>query len=159
MNRVPFLEIDGSLYAEWWRDRFDLERDPFAGMRFYQRGRAKIWVGTAEVAGLTGTRMDVVGIHMLRIGRRFWKPTSAAIVAFAGGARASVVELDRDEVVRFLAGQDVRLAEDDPRRATLPRGFLAARYHGVAVGCAEWHGREAVRSLIPKNRRIMEIDL
>ncbi len=159
MNRVPFLEIDGSRYAEWWRDHFDPERDPFAGMCFYQRGRAKIWVGTAEVAGLASTRMEVVGIHVLRIGRRFWKPTSAAIVAFAASARASVIELDRDEVVRFLAGQDVPLAEDDPRRATLPRGFLAARYHGVAVGCAEWHGRQAVRSLIPKNRRITEIDL
>ncbi len=159
MNRVPFREIDGSPYAEWWRDHFDPECDPFVGMRFYQRGRAKIWVGTAEIAGLTSTRMDVVGIHVLRIGRRFWKPTSAAIVAFAGSARASVIELDSDEVVGFLAGQDVPLAENDPRRATLPRGFLAAHYHGVAVGCAEWHGREAVRSLIPKNQRITDIDL
>ncbi len=159
MNRVPFLEIDGGPYAKWWRDRFDPEDDPFAGMLFYQRGRAKIWVGTAAVAGLTSTNMDAVGIHLLRIGRRFWKPTSAAIVAFAGSARASVIELDRDEVVGFLAGQDVPLAEDDPRRATLPRGFLAARYHGVAVGCAEWHGRAAVRSLIPKNQRITDIDL
>jgi len=41
----------------------------------------------------------------------------------------------------------------------LVRGFLAARYHGVAVGCAEWHGGEIVTSLIPKNQRIMEIDL
>ncbi|MCH7825694.1 MAG: hypothetical protein IH849_12910, partial [Acidobacteria bacterium] len=97
MTRVPFLEIDGSPYAKWWRDRFDPEDDPFAGMRFYQRGRAKIWVGTAAVAGLTSTHMDAVGIHLLRIGGRFWKPTSAAIVAFAGSARASVIELDRAE--------------------------------------------------------------
>lgn len=159
MTRVPFREIDGSSYAKWWCDRFDPEGDPFAGMRFYQRGRAKIWVGTAAVAGLTSTNMDAVGIHLLRIGRRFWKPTSAAIVAFAGSARASVIELDHDEVLRFLAGRDIAVAEDDPRRGTLVRGFLAARYHGVAVGCAEWHGGEVVASLIPKNQRITKIDL
>ncbi len=159
MTQVPFLEIDGVPYAEWWRDRFDPEDDPFAGMRFYQRGRAKIWVGTAVVTGLTSTNMDAVGVHLLRIGRRFWKPTSAAIVAFARSARASVIELDRDELLRFLAGRDIAVAEDDPRRETLVRGFLAARYHGVAVGCAEWHGGEIVTSLIPKNQRIMEIDL
>lgn len=159
MKRVPFLEINGDPYAQWWRDRFDPEHDPFVGMRFYQSGRAKIWVGTGEIAGLTSARMDAVGIHLLRIGRRFWKPTSAAIVAFAGNSRASVIDLDRDETVKFLAGQDVPLAEDDARRETLPRGFLAARYHGVAVGCAEWHGGGAVRSLIPKKKRITEIDL
>ena len=159
MKRVPFVEIDGEPYARWWCDRFDPPCDPLAGMRFYQRGRTTIWVGTADVAGLTSTRMDAVGIHLLRISRRYWKPTSSAIVAFAGSARASYIELNRDEVVGFLAGADLPLDEDDPRRDGLARGFLAARYLGVGVGCAEWHGRDALMSLIPKNKRIESLDL
>ena len=159
MKHLPFIEIDGEPYARWWRDRFDPVNDPFLRMRFYQRGRAKIWVGTAGIANLRSTRTDAVGIHLLRIGGRFWKPTSAGIVAFGGSARASVIDLDRHETVKFLAGEDVRLAKDDVRREVLPRGFIAVRYHCVAIGCAEWHGGEVVTSLIPKNRRITKIDL
>ena len=128
-------------------------------MRFYQRGRSKIWVGTADVGGLTSARIDAVGIHLLRIGGRYWKPTSAAIVAFGANVRDSVIELRRDEVAAFFAGSPIPVAADDPRREGLRRGYLAARHAGVALGCAEWHAGEALTPLVPKNQRIADIDL
>jgi NOL1/NOP2/fmu family ribosome biogenesis protein len=158
MKRVPFAEVDGAPYRAWWRRRFDPQADPFAGLRFYQRGRATIWVGSADIAGLESTRMDAVGLHLLRIGRRVWKPTSTAIVAFAADARRNVLEMSREEVTAFLAGDEIELPPDDGRRDGLTRGFIAARYAGVGLGCAEWHERGVLRSLIPKRQRVRGFD-
>jgi len=159
MNRVPFTEIDGEPYVEWWRERFAPDADIFAGMRFYQRGRSSIWVGSADIEGLSSTRMDAVGLHLLRIGRRFWKPTSTAVMAFGGAATINVAELDRAELVAFLTGEELDIPADDARRDLLTRGFIVARYAGVPVGCAEWHDRGALVSLIPKGQRFSPIDL
>jgi len=159
MKRVPFVEIDGAPYAGWWRDRFAPRRDPFDAMRFYRRGRSNIWVGTADVRGLEGTRLDAVGIHLLRIGRRLWKPTSTAIRIFGGCATINAIELDTDELGVFLAGSDLELAESDVRREMLDRGFVAVRYHGVAVGCGEWRDSGVLASLLPKSERVPAIDV
>lgn len=158
MKRVPFSEIDGAPYRRWWRERFAPPEDPFEGMRFYQRGRSNVWVGTAGLEGLEGTRTDAVGIHVLRISRRFWKPTSAAIVAFGGNASRNFVELSREEASGFLAGGELVLPEGDPRRGHVRRGFIVARYAGVALGCAEWHDRGALVSLIPRSQRVTDLD-
>lgn len=159
MKHVPFGEIDGTPYAEWWNERFAPQSDIFADKRFYQRGRATIWVGTADITGLSDARLDAVGVHLLRIGRRIWKPTSAAIVAFGDLSCANVLELNRDEAVVFLAGGNIELPSDDPRCGKMTRGFITARYCGAALGCAEWHERGVVASLIPKSQRVSDIDL
>jgi NOL1/NOP2/fmu family ribosome biogenesis protein len=159
VSRVPFAEIDGAPYREWWRERFAPAADLFRGLRFYQRGKNNVWVGSADITALSATRLDAVGLHLLRIGRRMWKPTSTAIVAFGGSARRNFVELDRPEMRDFLAGRDLELAADDDRRAGITRGFIAVRWAGVALGCGEWHERGALVSLIPRNQRADGIDV
>jgi NOL1/NOP2/fmu family ribosome biogenesis protein len=153
----PFLEIDGEPYAVWWGDRFAPPADPFSGMRFYRRGRAKIWVGTAAIEGLAGVRVDAVGIHLLRVGRRLWKPTSAAIIAFGGDATRNAIDLDRGDAASFLRGEPLLLGEDDERRAGVTAGFVAVRLEGVALGCGEWR-RDTLLSCVPKARQGLEID-
>lgn len=159
MKRVPFAEIDGAPYRAWWDERFAPDADPFAALRFYQRGKNNVWVGNVDLAGLARTRLDAVGLHLLRIGRRMWKPTSTAIVAFGGGARRNLLEVRRDEAAAFLAGRDLEVAAEDPRRAGMTRGFIAVRYSGVALGCGEWHARGVLVSLIPRNQRVVGIDI
>ncbi len=159
MKRVPFAEIDGTHYADWWRERFAPEPDPFGRMRFYQRGRANLWVGTADIVGLETTRMDAVGIHLLRVGRRMWKPTATAIRAFGSLATTNTVELGVNELRAFLAGSELELEPGDARRELISRGFVAVLFGGVAVGCGEWHERGALVSLVPRNERLADIDL
>jgi NOL1/NOP2/fmu family ribosome biogenesis protein len=158
-GRVPFGEIDGSPYVEWWQQRFEPADSPFEGMCFYVRGKSRIWVGTADVESLVAAHTETVGLHLLRVSRRVWKPTSAAMVAFGSSARANVIDMSGDELVGFLAGKALRLDEADERRGLLSRGFVVARYNGVAVGCGEWHERDFVASRIAKNKRVSEIDL
>jgi len=159
MRRVPFAELDGSPYRAWWQERFAPAGDPFAGLRFYRRGKNNVWVGNVDLTGLAHTRLDAVGLHLLRIGRRMWKPTSAAIVAFGGGARRNLLEVEREEAAAFLAGRDLEVADGDPRRGDMTRGFIAVRYAGVALGCGEWHERGVLVSLIPRNQRVDGIDI
>ena len=159
MKRVPFAEIDGRPYADWWCERFEPAVDPFERMRFYRRGKANIWVGTAQIEGLAATRMDAVGVHLLRVRRRMWKPTSAAIVTFGSAACANALDVRRPEARAFLARRDVVLPDDDPRGSALTHGFVAVRLSGVAIGCGEWHGRGVVTSLIPKSQAIDDIEL
>jgi len=160
MKHVPFAEVDGGEYAAWWRERFSPAADPFEGMHFYQRGRANIWVGTADIGGLGSICTDAVGIHLLRIGRHLWKPTSAAMVSFGASARINTIEMDSAEALRFLTGESVVLAADDGRRDGLSRGFVVVRFRGAAIGCGEWHqNKGAVESCIPKSRRMSDIDL
>lgn len=159
MKRVPFAEIDGAPYRQWWRERFAPDPDPLAALCFYQRGRNNIWVGSAQVAGLASTRLDAVGLHLLRIGRRIWKPTSAAIVAFGDAARANCIELTRAEALSFLAGESLAPSEGDPRVEAMSRGFIAVRYGGVGLGCGEWHGSGVLYSLIPVNQRVDDLEM
>jgi NOL1/NOP2/fmu family ribosome biogenesis protein len=159
MKRVPFAEIDGAPYRAWWIERFAPDADPFAALRFYRRGKNNVWVGNVDLAGLERTQLDAVGVHLLRIGRRMWKPTSTAIVAFGGGARRNLFEAGRDEAAAFLAGHDLEIAAEDPRRDGVTRGFIAVRYGGVALGCGEWHERGVLVSLIPRNQCVDGIDI
>lgn len=159
MKRVPFVEIDGEPYADWWRQRFRPRPDPFDGLRFYQRGRSNVWVGTADIRDLATTRLDAVGMHLLRIGRRMWKPTSAAIRVFGSRSTINALDLDADELRAFVAGADLQLPAHQARARGVERGFVAVRYHGVAVGCGEWHQRGVLVSLVPGSQRIPAIDL
>lgn len=158
MQRVPFVEVDVAPYLEWWRERFAPDPDPFEGLRCYQRGKSNIWIGAVDISRLATTRADAVGVPFLRVGRRMWKPTSAAIVAFGSDSRSNVLDIDRDETRAFLNGTPLEIPADDPRWAGVSPGFVLVRHVGVALGCGEWR-EAAILSCIPKGKRISEIDL
>ena len=158
MQRVPFAEVDARPYFDWWRERFAPEPEPFAGLRCYQRGKSNIWIGAVDIAGLATTRTDAVGVPLLRVGRRMWKPTSVAIVTFGSDSQGNVLDVDRDEARAFLDGTPLELPADDRRWADVSPGFLVVRHAGVALGCGEWR-EAAILSCIPKGKRISEIDV
>ena len=152
-----FIQLDGKPYIEWWGERFGLPTETFTDLCFYRRGRSTIWAGVPDVDDLAGARVEAVGIPLLRLGARFWKPTSIAIITFASMAARNVIDLDGHEVRRFLAGSEIYLEAADPRRGNLTTGFVASRLDGVALGCGEWH-HGTLYSCIPKGRRVVSID-
>ena len=152
-----FVRLDGQPYLEWWHERFGLPPEAFAGLGFYQRGRSTVWTGVPDVDNLTGARVDAVGIPLLRLGARFWKPTTIAIITLASAATRNVADLDDHEASRFLAGLENCLQEADPRCGKLTTGFVVARLGGVAIGCAEWH-HGTLYSCVPKGKRVVSID-
>jgi NOL1/NOP2/fmu family ribosome biogenesis protein len=153
-----FVRLDRDPYVGYWRERFGLPAATFSGLSFYQRGRSTVWTGAVQIEALQGAQIDALGIPLLRLGGRFWKPTSIAIITFGSGAQENVVDLDDDEMLRFLAGRENQLEEPDPRCDRLGPGFVVARFRGVALGCGEWHGG-TLFSRIPKGKRIVKLDL
>jgi NOL1/NOP2/fmu family ribosome biogenesis protein len=153
-----FVRLDRQPYVDYWHERFGMSPATFAELSFYQRGRSTIWAGVPRVEELAGALVDAVGIPVLRIGARFWKPTSIALITFGSAATRNVIELDEDEMRAFLAGKECSVPESDPRGRNLGPGYVVARIRGVALGCAEWH-RGTLYSLIPKGKRVASLDL
>lgn len=154
----PFRKVDREPILEWWYERFGIPARAFADLHFYQRGKATIWLSSAEADELGSARVEAIGIPMIRLGARFWKPTSIAIVGLAQQATRNAIDVDEEEARRFLAGTESVFDEDDPRLEGLTGGFVVVRFCGVALGCGEWR-RGALYSNVPKGRRIEKLDL
>lgn len=156
--RAPFVRIDGEPYVAWWRQRFGLPDEAFHELSFYRRGKSTVWVATAGIDRLEEARAEAVGLPLLRIGSRYWKPTTVAIVALAQRASRNVVELETSEAQRFLAGEECPLATGDTRREGLEIGYVIARHRGVPIGCGEWHP-PTLYSCVPKGKRLANVEL
>ena len=153
-----YVLVDGRPYLEWWQQQFDTPPGTLRGCSFWQRGRFSIWIAAADVDPGGLAPVDGVGIPFLRTGREVWKPTSVAVIEFGLDAARNVVELDRDETLRFLDRQTIEFTAGDAR-GTLPnRGFVIARYHGQPLGCGLWR-RGTLESAVPKGRRMVALDL
>ncbi|HJO03760.1 MAG TPA: hypothetical protein QGG47_07290 [Acidobacteriota bacterium] len=153
-----FRRLEREPYASWWTDRFGTPVGLFDGCSMWQRGKSSVWVAALDVDPGATSPVDGVGFPLLRVGGRAWKPTSVGLVHFGLRATRNVVELDANETMRFLAGEAIELATDDPRCGQWSRGFVLARYLGVPLGCAEWRA-DAIRSVLPKGRRNQAPDL
>ena len=153
-----YLPVDGAPYLEWWQQQFETPPETLRDCSFWQRGRFSIWIAAADVDPGAVAPVDGVGIPFLRTGREVWKPTSVAVIEFGLEARRNVVELDREETLRFLDREVIEFAPGDPRGALPNRGFVIARYHGLPTGCGLWN-RGTLESHVPKGRRVENVDL
>jgi NOL1/NOP2/fmu family ribosome biogenesis protein len=153
-----YLRVDGAPYREWWQQQFATPPETLGECSFWQRGRFSIWVAAADVDPGTITPVDGVGIPFLRTGREVWKPTLVAVIEFGLDASRNIVELERDEMLRFLDRQVIEFAAGDPRGDLPNRGFVIARYQRLPLGCGLW-SRGTLESAVPKGRRMTDVDL
>lgn len=153
-----FQRLEREPYVNWWTDRFGTPQDLFAECSMWQRGKTTVWVASFDVEPGAARPVDGVGLPLLRIGGRAWKPTSVGVMHFGLFATRNFVELDLSETEIFLAGETIDISPEDPRRGNSDRGFIVARYLGVPLGCAEWRPA-AIRSVLPKGRRNPAADL
>ncbi len=153
-----FQRLEPEPYVSWWTDRFGTSTGIFDRCSMWQRGKTSVWVAGLDVDPGAADPVDGVGFPLLRVGGRAWKPTSIGLMHFGLGATRNVVELDAGEAVRFLAGESIELAADDPRRQLPNRGYVAALYVGVPLGCAAWRPG-VICSALPKGRRNRSADI
>jgi len=153
-----FRRLQREPYVRWWTDRFGTPEGMFGDCSMWQRGKTTVWVAAPDVDPVAVHPVDGVGVPLLRVGGRAWKPTSIGLMHFGLHATRNVVELDLDEAACFLAGETVDLMPEDPRRRLPHRGFIVARSLGVPLGCAEWQ-TGAIRSVLPKGRRNPAADM
>ncbi|MFB6280592.1 MAG: hypothetical protein ABEH40_01055 [Haloferacaceae archaeon] len=135
---------------DWWAERFGIEPATFADHGFWEKGRGKVWAVHDAVEHPDPSRIEALGMTVLRTRGEHWKPTTNAVQRFGGAATRNVIRLDADEAARFVAGEDVEtawdgdwgylIAEHDPGGGPAPLGV------GLYL-----HGE--LRSQIPTGRR------
>ncbi|MFT4885101.1 MAG: NOL1/NOP2/fmu family ribosome biogenesis protein [Natronomonas sp.] len=155
-NRLPATaadrEVEGRATREevidWWVERFDLDRETFAGHTFWEKGAGKIWAFADDM----DSPADVEGLGMtfLRTRQEHWKPTTDAVQRFGREATKNVIVLDDGNATAFLQGEDQELDWDGDW------GYLIAAHEiaGVTepIGVALYvHGE--LRSQMPKGRQ------
>lgn len=133
------------------RSRYDLEARFVGECRWVLRGdtiwahRLREWPLEAwEVGSWRAVSVGLRAIELDASGRA--RPTNDFLRFAAGAVRASVVDVDRDRLVRLLSGQP------DPE-PTAPLGPVALRYSGSVVGRGRV-GRAGLASEIPKARAL-----
>jgi NOL1/NOP2/fmu family ribosome biogenesis protein len=145
---------------EMWRSRFGIEEDAFKGYKFYRKAQS-IWV--ISEADLPKISYEALGLRMISLKDRPWKPTTCALQMFGKSATKNVIHLNEEQARRFLAGETSGLeaeceAEYKPEyepeyKPECEPGYVIVFYRGDILGCG-LYSRGKLSSQLPKERRM-----
>jgi len=142
-TRNVFEPIDGSEVTALWLERFGIPDSAFNGYRFYRKAQSVWAVSDVDLPALS---YEALGMRMMDLKGRVWKPTTCALQIFGRLATKNVVHLNEDQAEAFLAG-GTRLIES----ATEP-GYAVVFYRGEVLGCG-LYSRGRLVSQVPKELR------
>ncbi|MFB6096424.1 MAG: hypothetical protein ABEJ74_03440 [Haloferacaceae archaeon] len=134
--------------VEWWRERFGLPPETFAGHTFWEKGAGKIWAFADDAAD--PTRIEALGIAVLRTRQEHWKPTTNAVQRFCTEATRNVIDLSPEQAARFVRGEDQELDWDGDWGYLVAAHEIAGEREPIGVGLY-LHGE--LRSVVPKGRQ------
>ncbi len=136
---------------EWFEERFGVDPAVFEGHSLWERGAGKLWVlaGAAEPEP-DAVDVEALGMTVLRTRQEHWKPTMAGIQRFGGHATRNVIELDREQARRFLAGEEQDLEWDGDWGYLIVAHRIAGESEPLGVGLYTYG---TLRSQVPKGRR------
>jgi NOL1/NOP2/fmu family ribosome biogenesis protein len=126
-----------------WRERFGIPESAFDGYRFYRKAQS-VWV--VSDVDLPVLSYEALGMRMMDLKGRVWKPTTCALQIFGGLATKNVVHLNGDQARAFLAG-----GTQEIESATEP-GYTVVFYMGEVLGCG-LYSRGRLISQVPKEMR------
>jgi NOL1/NOP2/fmu family ribosome biogenesis protein len=156
-DRLPATDADRTAEGratraevlEWWETRFAIGAETFENHTFWERGAGKIWAFAAEAP--TPIAIEGLGMTMLRTRQEHWKPTTNAVQRFGETATRNVIELDAEQAVTFLDGEDQELDWDGDWGYLIAAQEIGGAHEPIGVGLFV-HGE--LRSRIPKGRQI-----
>jgi hypothetical protein len=83
-----------------------MPEETFEGYRFYRKA-SSIWV--ISEADLPNLSYEALGMRMISLKDRPWKPTTCALQIFGRYATKNVVHLNEEQAKAFLAGESQAL--------------------------------------------------
>ncbi|MGA9098330.1 MAG: hypothetical protein WB392_05295 [Methanotrichaceae archaeon] len=132
--------------ADMWQSRFGISEDVFAGYSFYRKAQS-VWI--CRNAVLPGLCYETIGLRMISLKDRPWKPTTRALQIFGKYATKNFMRLTLGQARIFMAG-DSQIIQSN---SELDSGYVAVMYEGFVLGCGLYsHGK--LISQIPKESRI-----
>ncbi|HWQ18936.1 MAG TPA: hypothetical protein VN455_04105 [Methanotrichaceae archaeon] len=139
-----FERIDRAEVIGAWQSRFGMPDEAFAGFAFYRRAQ-NIWAFSD--ADLPRLSYESIGIRMMSMKEKPWKPTTCALQVFGKHARRNIIVLDSEQARRFMLGESVDL------EAESEAGFVIVVFQDQVLGCGLYSKGRLV-SQLPKERRI-----
>ncbi len=152
-----FEPVSSVEIALMWRKRFGISEDTFSGCSFYKKAQS-IWVCSS--APLPGLSFETIGMRMISLKDRPWKPTTAALRVFGKHATKNSVRLTLEQAKIFMAGESQMIEAD----SEIDPGYVVATYKDVVLGCGLYsrgkcsygaYSNGKLISQIPKESRIL----
>ncbi|HET7325077.1 MAG TPA: hypothetical protein VFJ06_12165 [Halococcus sp.] len=145
-------EVDGratrNAVLDWWDERYGISPETFENYSFWEKGAGKIWAFFGEMG--SPIAIEALGITFLRTRQEHWKPTTDAAQRFGGYATKNVIELDRKNAQRFVAGTDQQVDWGGEWGYLVVTHSIAGECEPLGVGL---YIDGELRSQIPKGRR------
>ena len=144
-NRKSYELLNSREVTDLWQSRFGLPEEAFSGLKFYRRAKS-IWALSGEE--LPNLSYEALGMRIMSLKDRPWKPTTCALQVFGKYATKNIVELDQEQARVFMAGESQQLVCDcEP-------GYVVVFYRGDVLGCG-LYSHNKLTSQLPKERRIV----
>jgi NOL1/NOP2/fmu family ribosome biogenesis protein len=131
----------------YFSERFGIPAETFGTISLLE-GQKTMWaVSHVQALGeiLRCLKIEAAGVPLVRRISSGWKPTTAGFQLVGQQATRNVVDLDDEDMERFL--------EDGILHQTLPlqAGYVIVRWNGKVLGCG-LYGRPGLQSQIPGER-------
>ncbi len=129
-------------------DRFGIPMDVFSNYSFFVQ--KDVWIGSQEMGNFELKVFKRKGIRFLRISKKGFKWTTAAMQIFGHLASKNVIHLDEREAMKFIRGHDIDVGNFE----NVDEGQVIVKYGNDILGSAIYrNGR--LKNQIPKGRRII----
>jgi NOL1/NOP2/fmu family ribosome biogenesis protein len=138
--------MDSSEVSELMNSRFGIPEQAFSGFLFFRKAKSVWAISEAELPRLS---YESLGMRIMNLKDRPWKPTTCALQIFGRHASRNLVHLDEREAMLFLQGASMLLSPEP----VLEPGYVVVFYRGEVLGCG-LYTRGRLVSQIPKERRM-----
>ncbi len=129
-------------------ERFGISPDQFESYAFYIQ--SDIWITSKEMENFDLKVFKRRGIRFLRVSKKGFKWTTAAMQIFGHLARKNMVVLGEEDAQKFIRGLDLEVGELE----RVEEGQVIVKSGGDILGSAIYrNGR--LKNQIPKGRRII----
>lgn len=133
----------------YWEDRFGVDRQNFENHTFWEKGAGSVWSVTGDAPDPIA--IESLGLRLLRTGGEHWKPTTNGVQRFGDTAISNVIELDRDQAARFVAGETLSIDWDGDWGFLIASTDLGGTAAVLGVGLYTYG---ELASNVPKSRRV-----
>jgi NOL1/NOP2/fmu family ribosome biogenesis protein len=142
--RNIFEPLDSSYVADLWNSRFGIPGSIFCSYIFFRKAQS-VWA--VNEASLPRLSYEAIGMRIMNLKDRPWKPTTSALQVFGKHATKNVIHLDPINARIFLEGKTLAI------ESVCEPGYVVVFYRGEVLGCGLYsHGK--LVSQIPKERRM-----
>jgi len=130
--------------AQLWESRFGISPQAFDAYQFFRKAHS-VWA-ISEIP-LPRLSYEALGMRIMNLKDRPWKPTTCALQMFGRQATKNTISLDWSRALVFLEG-DIQPVISDAEP-----GYVVVFYRKEVLGCGLYtHG--LLKSQLPKERRL-----